>query len=99
MKVLRALVAAILSALARPSRKRRITRAARVRVIVPLAAGATSISWRALSETRSERPWASRMVVENRPGASSLVGNAARREGGARRYTLLAIANTSRRCP
>jgi tripartite-type tricarboxylate transporter receptor subunit TctC len=65
-----------------------------IRLVVPLAPGGNlDIVARALAQTMSESLKQS-VVVENRPGASSLVGTQAVAKSAADGYTLLAIANT-----
>jgi tripartite-type tricarboxylate transporter receptor subunit TctC len=65
-----------------------------VRLIVPLAPGGNvDIVARALAQTMSESLKQS-VVVENRPGASSLVGTQLVAKSAPDGYTLLAMANT-----
>jgi tripartite-type tricarboxylate transporter receptor subunit TctC len=65
-----------------------------VRLIVPLAPGGNvDIVARALAQTMSESLKQS-VVVENRPGASSLVGTQLVAKAAPDGYTLLAMANT-----
>ncbi len=65
-----------------------------IRVIVPLAAGGNlDIVARAVSEQIS-RSLGQTVLVENRPGASSLVGTQFVAKSAPDGYTLLAIANT-----
>ena len=65
-----------------------------VRLVVPLAPGGNlDIVARALAQTMSESLKQS-VVVENRPGASSLVGTQLVAKAPADGYTLLAMANT-----
>ena len=65
-----------------------------LRIVVPLAAGGNvDIVARALAEQIS-RSLGQTILVENRPGASSLVGTQFVAKSAADGYTLLAIANT-----
>src|SRR5262245_61342624 len=65
-----------------------------VRVIVPLAAGGNvDIVARTVAE-RISKTLGQPVVVENRPGASSLVGTQAVARSAPDGYTLLAVANT-----
>ena len=65
-----------------------------IRLVVPLAPGGNvDIVARALAQAMSESLKQS-VVVENRPGASSLVGTQAVAKSAADGYMLLAIANT-----
>ena len=65
-----------------------------VRIIVPLAPGGNvDIVARSLAQQLSDS-MGQQVVVENRPGASSLVGTQLAAKAPADGYTLLAIANT-----
>jgi tripartite-type tricarboxylate transporter receptor subunit TctC len=65
-----------------------------VRVIVPLSPGGNvDIVARAVAQRLSES-LGQQIIVENRPGASSLVGTQAVAKAAADGYTLLAMANT-----
>jgi tripartite-type tricarboxylate transporter receptor subunit TctC len=65
-----------------------------IRIIVPLAAGGNvDIVARAMAEQIS-RSLGQSVIVENRPGASSLVGTQLVAKSAPDGYTLLAIANT-----
>ncbi len=65
-----------------------------VRIIVPVGAGGTiDMTARIVAQGLSERI-GQQVIVENRPGASSLVGTQAVAKSPADGYTLLAMANT-----
>lgn len=65
-----------------------------VRIIVPVGAGGTvDMIARVVAQGLSERV-GQQVIVENRPGASSLVGTQAVAKSPADGYTLLAMANT-----
>src|SRR5688572_1108858 len=65
-----------------------------IRLVVPLAPGGNvDIVARALGQQMSES-MGQQIVIENRPGASSLVGTQFVAKAQADGYTLLAVANT-----
>lgn len=65
-----------------------------VRIIVPVGAGGTvDMTARVVAQGLTER-MGQQVIVENRPGASSLVGTQAVARAPADGYTLLAMANT-----
>jgi tripartite-type tricarboxylate transporter receptor subunit TctC len=70
-----------------------------IRVIVPLAPGGNQdIVARAIAEELS-KGLGEQVVVENRPGASALVGTQAVAKSAADGYTLLSVSNTFARAP
>src|SRR5687767_1158940 len=65
-----------------------------IRLVVPLAPGGNvDIVARALGSVMSES-MGQQIIIENRPGASSLVGTQFVAKAPADGYTLLAVANT-----
>jgi len=88
---MQALSAAILCAASRPvaAQDRQP-----VRIIVPYAAGGQTDSMARLLAESMQKTLGRTVLVENRPGASSLVGTQLVAKSAADGYTLLAIANT-----
>lgn len=92
--VLRAIAGAIALAATAPSHGQAPYPHKPVRIVVPLAAGGTvDIVARSLAQKLTEQ-LGQQVIVENRPGVSSLVGTQYVAKAPPDGYTLLAIANT-----
>ncbi len=90
----RALAAAFSLAAAAPAHAQAPYPSKPVRIVVPLAPGGTvGIVARSLAQKLTEA-LGQQVIVENRPGVSSLVGTQYAAKAPADGYTLLAIANT-----
>lgn len=90
----RALTAAFALAAAAPAHSQAPYPSKPVRIVVPLAPGGTvDIVARSLAQKLTEA-LGQQVIVENRPGVSSLVGTQYAAKAPADGYTLLAIANT-----
>lgn len=96
MRFARVLVPAVLSAyaVAAPAQAPADYPSRTIRIVVPLAAGGNvDLVARALAD-RLAKSLGQSVLVENRPGASSLVGTQFVAKSSADGYTLLAMANT-----
>ena len=94
MKIARIVVAAIVAAMSASAVHAQGYPARPIRIIVPLAPGGNvDIVARSLAQQMGDN-MGQQIIVENRPGASSLVGTQTAAKAAPDGYTLLAIANT-----